>query len=175
MAENGNASGSDQPQESRNRGRNEGNGDRNTGKCSVKLRRGSTECTNLKIIATKLANCPHATNNQDDVKEKPKVGEQAVDAEHDKDHGIVAGEIAEVVIDSSLYFPEVVWLRQSLQIQELGDRSDVGKSGGERLRSYTVETVGQVETGRQSVQRDADSSHCVLESDCNEERFDRSL
>ena len=128
MAENGDAGSSDQPQESGYGRRDESDGDCNTSQCSIHLRRGSTEGTNLKVTTSQFANSPHATSHKDDVEEKPHVGEQAVDGEHDKNNGIIAGEIAEVVVDSALNLPKVVWLRQSLEVEELGDRFDVGKS-----------------------------------------------
>lgn len=90
MAENGDASGSDQPKKRRDRRRNKCHRDSNTGKTSVELRRGGPEGSNFQVASSQLADRPHAANDEDNVEEKPEVGEQAVNAEHDKDHGIVA-------------------------------------------------------------------------------------
>ena len=94
---------------------------------------GCLESADLEVATFEPADEPHAKHNKDDIKEQPEVCDEGVDAEHDKDDGIVAGEVAQIVVDSTLHFAEIVGLGQSLDIEELGDGLDVGKPGGEGL------------------------------------------
>lgn len=126
---------------------------------SVELRSASTEGTNLKIIAVEAANDPHAGDDKDDVEEQDPVGEQSIDAEHDKDDSIVAREMAQVIVDARLHLGKVGGLRDSLHVEELGQRSKVGEATTERTRAKALEALAKVDAGRNDVQRDLNASH----------------
>lgn len=110
MAENGDACGANQPQKGGDGRRNESHGYGNAGQTSVELGSSGSESAYLQVISTKFANSPHAANDKDDVEKKPKIGEQAIDTEHDKDDGIVGGEVREIVVYTTLNLAEVVRL-----------------------------------------------------------------
>jgi hypothetical protein len=54
------------------------------------LRGGEAILANLEVLSVKLADCPHAHRDKDDIEEQDQVGEQGVDGEHNEDNGIVA-------------------------------------------------------------------------------------
>ena len=87
-----------------------------------------TRETNIQISSLKLADAEHTTYDQDDDKQQEQVREQAVDAEHDEDDGIVAAEVRQVVVDSGLHIAEVSGLRESLEVEELRERLEVGEA-----------------------------------------------
>lgn len=146
MAKNGDAGGSDQPESSGERVCDYTNRDCYTQHGGVELSCGSTEETNIEIAALELADSPHATNYEDDVEEQKQVGEQSVDAEHDEKDGIIAGEIAEVVIDAVLDFAKVLRFRETLEVKKFANGFQIGKAAGDGLRADTVEAALQVQT-----------------------------
>ena len=95
----------------------------------------------VEVLSLKLADNPHAAHNEHDDKEEGHVGDQAVDAQHDKQHCVVAREVSKVVVHPGLYLREVYWLGQSLDIEKLGDGSQVGEPGGQRLGAYAGEPL----------------------------------
>lgn len=159
MAENGDAGGANQPQKCGDGRSNESPRHCNADQASVKLGSGGTEGAYDQIVSTQLADSPHATGDKNDVEEKPQVGEQAVDTEHDENNGIVGGEVGEIVIDATLDLDEVVGLGKSLDVQEFGDGFDVGKSRGDRLGTNTAEAIREVQARGDGVERDANSGH----------------
>ena len=92
-------------------------------------------------MPSRLADAEHATNDKADDKEKKQIGEQAVDAEHDKDGGIVAREVTQVVVDSALDLAEVGGLGDALYVEELGDGPQVGEAGRDGCRAQTIEAA----------------------------------
>lgn len=84
----------------------------------------------MQVIALELADTEHATNDKADDKEQKQVGEQAVNAEHGEYCGIVAGEIAQVVVHATLDLTKIGGLGDALHIEELGDGSQVGEARG---------------------------------------------
>lgn len=159
VTEDGHARCADEPEQGRERRSNQTQRHGDTNKCSVKLRTRGTEGANFKIMSVKLSNEPHAHNHKDDVKEQQPVGKEGIDAEHNKDNGIVAGVVAQVVVDSRLHLNKVVRLGETLEVEELVDRSQVGEAAAERTRSEALEAVAQVEAGRNNVKRDLNARH----------------
>lgn len=90
---------------------------------SVELRCSGAQAADLQVCALELANAIHAANDEEDDEQEQEVGEEAVDAEHDEDDGIIAGEVAQVVVDPALDFGEIGRLGDALKVEELGDRS----------------------------------------------------
>jgi len=70
-------------------------------------------------LTAQSANPPHASDNEDDDEQQQQVRKQRVDAQHDEENGIVAAEIAEVVVDPALGFAEVCRLRETFDVEEL--------------------------------------------------------
>lgn len=159
MAKDDNAAGADQPHDGAERRRDQTDRNRDDVQTSVELRGREASRADLEVLAVQLANDVHAEDNEDDVEQKPRVGEKGVDAEHHEDDGIVAGEVAQVVVDARLDFGEVLRLRHPLDIEELRDRAEVGKTAGHRGRAKATEPVSQVEPARQSVDRDREARH----------------
>lgn len=113
----------------------------------------------LKVLAVELSDEIHAENDEDDIEQEPRVGEEGVNAEHDKDNGIVAREVAQVVVDTRLDLSEVLGLRHALDVEKLRDRAQVRKAVGEGRRADVRESVAQVEPGGQGVERDLYARH----------------
>lgn len=155
MAQNSDARGSDEPKNGGEGRSPEAEWDSDDKQRGVELGGGGAPAAELKVVALELANTVHAANHEADDEEQHHVGEQAVDAEHDKDSRIVAREVAQVVVDPALHFAEIGGLREALHIEELGNGAQVREARGERLRPQAIEAPG--ESGRQGVQRNAQS------------------
>lgn len=125
MANDDQAAGANQPHDSEEGRREKTDRDRNDVQSRVQLRSGEAVLANLKITAVELANEPHAGNDEDNVKEQPRVSEQGVDAEHHEHDSIVAGEVAQVIVDAGLHLGEVFGLGEALDIEELRERAQV--------------------------------------------------
>lgn len=135
MAQDGDAAGPDEPEH-----RGEGRGDDHEGNAddeetSVKLAGRELGEAKVQISAAQLADPPHATNDEEYDEEQREVGQQRVDAEHDEDSGIVAAEVAKVVVDARLDLAEVLGLAEALDVEELRDGLQVRESRGYRLRA----------------------------------------
>lgn len=110
-------------------------------------------------MAIELANEPHADNYKDDVEEQQPVCEQGVNAQHNKDNSIVAGIVAQVVVDARLHLNKVGRLRETLEVEKLADGSQVGEAAAEGARSKALEAIAEVEAGRDNVERDLNARH----------------
>lgn len=121
------------------------------------MRSSCAEGRELEIIALELADAEHSADNEADDEEQEQVCQQAVDAEHDKNSGIVAGEVAQVVVYTALDFTKVGGLGNALDIEELGDGPQVGKARGDGGAAQTVEAAREVHSRRQGVDRDAEA------------------
>ena len=99
------------------------------------------EPSDVEVLSLKLPDTPHAAHDEHDDKEEGRVGDQAVDAQHDKQYCVVAREVSKVVVHSGLYLSKVCGLGQSLDVEKLGDWSQVGEPGGQRLGSYAGEPL----------------------------------
>lgn len=157
MAQNSDTGGSNEPENSAKRRSPEAQGNADDQKRRVQLGSGRAPTANLQVVALELANAVHATDEQKDDEEECQICEQAVDDEHGENSGIVAREVAEVVVDSALHLAEVGWLGDALHVEELGDRAQIREAAGEGLRLQAVEATGEVQPGRQSVNGDAES------------------
>lgn len=164
VAKNDHTAGANEPHDGAEGRRNQADRDGNDVQTGVQLGGGEAGLADLEVLAVELADEKHAEDDEDDVEKKPGVGEQSIDAEHGKDHGIVAGEVTEVVVDTRLGFGEVLGLRQPLEVEELRDGPEVRESAGQGGRTDAVESVSQLETARQSVNGDLDACHVWLRS-----------
>jgi hypothetical protein len=131
----------------------------NDEQCRVELGRGSAPAADLQVVSVKFANGEHASDYEADVEEQRQVGEQAIDAEHGEDSGIVAGEVAQVVIDAALGLAKAGRLRDALDVEELANGTQVGKAGGDGRGAQAVEASREVHAGRQGVDGDAEARH----------------
>lgn len=71
------------------------------------MRRRGAKGANLEILALEASDEPQAEDGEDHVEEKDQVCEKSVQAQHDEDDDIVAGIVAQVVVDSRLHLPKV--------------------------------------------------------------------
>ncbi|KAI6766439.1 hypothetical protein HG531_011661 [Fusarium graminearum] len=149
----------DEPEQGRERRGNQTQRHGDTNKCSVKLRTRGTKGANFKIVSIELSNEPHAHNHKDDVEEQQPVGQEGINAEHNKNNGIVAGVVAQVVVDSRLHLNKVVRLGETLEVEELVNRSQVREAAAERSGSEALEAVAKVEARRNNVERDLNARH----------------
>ena len=115
---------------------------------SVELRGIEATEADIQIPTTQLVNPVETAGDQDDNKEENEVGQQAVDAQHHKDHGIVAGEVRQVVVDSALHLTKVGRLGYALHVEELGDGAQVGKASGQGLAADVVEAITKTRSDR---------------------------
>lgn len=67
--------------------------------------------------------------------------------------------MAQVIVDARLHLGKVGRLRDTLDVEELGQRSQVGEATAERTRAKALESLAQVDAGRDDVQRDLNASH----------------
>lgn len=159
MTENGHARSANQPEQGRDWRSNQTHGNGDDDHSSIKLGCSSTESADFEIMAVEAADDEHASDDEHDVEHENPVGEQSVDAEHDKDDGIVAGVVAQVVVDTRLHLGEVCRLGDALDVEELGEGAQVGEATAERTGPEALEALAKVEAGRDDVQRDLDASH----------------
>lgn len=150
---------SNEPEQGRERRGNETDGDADNQETRPELRGGGPEGSNLEIAPVQLADAEHARHHKDDIKEEQPVGQQSVDAEHEEDDGIVAGEVAQVVVDARLHLAKVGGLGQALEVEELGDGPQVGEATAQRSGAQALEALSQVEAGRDEVEGDLDARH----------------
>lgn len=111
---------------------------------------------NVEILATELANSPHATDNENNDKEESQVREQAVDEEHEEDNGIVAGEVAEVVGHAVLSFGEVGGFGEEGEVEKLANGFKVGEAGRNGGLAGFIKAAREVEARRQGVHWDGE-------------------
>ena len=128
MANDGDSGGTNEPENKRERRsqQSERNGD--DGKRGVELRGGCAPGANLEIVAFEPADAVHATDDEDDDEEQAQVVKQAVDAEHNKDSSVVAGKVAQVVVDAALGLTKAGRLGDALEIEKLADGAQVGEA-----------------------------------------------
>lgn len=157
VTQNADAGSSNEPEGGRDGVGDDADWDGDDCQSGVELGGSCAEETDVKVASLELSDTEHAANDQDNVEEEKPVGQQGVNAEHDEEHGIVAGEIAQVVVYPILDFAEVLWFGKTLEVKELGDGLQVGEAVGDGLRAHVVEAAGQVETGRESVEGNIDA------------------
>lgn len=154
MAKDGHTSCADQPKDRRDGRSPDTKRDANTQQSSVELRSVEAAEADVQVTAIKFTDAPKTGSHKDDDEEQKGVGQQAVDAEHNKDDGIVAGEVAQVVVDAALDLSKIGRLRNALEVEELGDGAQVGETSAQRLAAEGVEAV--TETRGDRVNRDRD-------------------
>lgn len=143
VAKDGHTGSTNQPQDGRDGGCQEAHGHRDTEQGRVQLGSVETPEAQVQVATVQLANSPETGADEDNEEHQSPVGQQAVDAEHDKDDGIVAREVAEVVVDATLDFTKVGGLGQALEVKEFRDRAQVGESGAHGLAADAVESIAE--------------------------------
>lgn len=161
VAEDDHARSTNEPEQRRERRGVQAQGHRDDEKTGPQLGCGGLERADLEITTVELANEEHARNNKDDVEKQQPVGQQSVDAEHQEDDAVVAGEVGEVVVPSRLDLAKVGGLGEALHVEELADRTQVGEAAAQAAGTHAVEALLQAETVRQGVDGDLDASHGV--------------
>ena len=159
VADDDHAARADQPHHGAKNPSEQCDGDGDDVETRVQLHRRETVLAELQVAALELADQEHAEGDEDDVEKQPEVGEQAVDAEHGEDDGVVAREVAEVVVDTRLHLAEVGGLADALDVEELGDGPQVREAAGERPGAHAGEALRDVQARRQNVYRDLDAGH----------------
>lgn len=172
MAENADARRTDKPESGTKGIGDDGKGNGDDEQSGVQLRSGGAEVANLDVATLELADTVHTTNDEEDVESQEPVCEQGVDAQHDEEDGIVAGEVAKVVVDAVLYFAKVLGLGDLLEVEELGDRLQVGEAGTDGLRADTVKATLQVESRRDGIDGKIDRH---FDEGCEVERVSKSV
>ena len=110
MTENANTRRTDKPESGTEGVGDDGKGNGDDEQSGVELRSGGAEVANLDIATLEFADTVHTTDDEEDVEGQQPVCEQGVDAQHDEEDGIVAGEVAKVVVDAVLDFAKVLGL-----------------------------------------------------------------
>ena len=118
MAEDGDSTRADEPKHGRDGRGDQDERDSDDEKAGVKLRGRGAQEAEVKILTLEHTDAPDAADDEDDDEEEAQVGEQAVDAEHDEEGGIVAAEIAKVVVDAALGLAKVCRLGDALEVEE---------------------------------------------------------
>lgn len=161
VTENSNARSADQPQEGA-----EGRGDEtkrngNDKEASVELRGRRLEGTNLEITTLETSDTVHTGNDEENVEKKEPVGQERIQAEHDEEDGIVAREVAEVIVDTGLDLREVLGLRDTFEVEELSDGTQVREAAGDATRAHASHALPDVETGCEDIDGNLNASHCI--------------
>lgn len=159
MSEDANARCANQPQNSADGRRPDTERNSNNQKTSVQLRRSSASEPNVEIGTLKLGDTEHAANNEYNDEKQEQVCEQAVNAEHNEDDGIVAAEVGQVVVDASLDLAEVLRLGETLEVEEFADGLQVGETAAEPLRADCIEAAAQVEPAGEGFVGDVHAGH----------------
>lgn len=128
VTESSHASSTNQPEGKRDRGCPETERNSNDEQSRVELRGTCAKEADVEIATVEFANSVHTTGDQDNDKQKNGVCEETVDAQHEEDDKVVAGEVGEVVVDTALHFAKVGWLGDTLNVEELGDGLEVGET-----------------------------------------------
>jgi hypothetical protein len=160
VTEDGHARSTNEPQHSRDWRGNQTERNSDDYKARVQLRRRGTDVTENEVAAVEEANEIHADNDEDDVEQKERVGDEGVDAQHSKDSGIVAGVVAQVVVDTRLGLVEVGGLGEPLEVEELADGSQVAEASAHRGGADALEPFAKVEARGDGLNRNLDASHC---------------
>ena len=87
------------------------------------------------------------------------MGEQAVDAEHREDSSVIAGEVAQVVVDTALRLTKVGRLGDALEIEELADGAQVGEARRDGGGAQAVKTSSEVHPGGKGGDGDVEARH----------------
>ena len=112
-------------------------------------------------MAPEEANEKHAGDDEDDVEEQRPVGQESIDAQHGEHGGIVAGKVAQIVVDTGLSLAEAGRLGDALEIKELRDGLQIGEAIGHGSRAQAFKTVRKIETRRNDVERNLNARHDV--------------
>ena len=159
VAQDRDAVGSDQPQQGCQRARPQEDRHANDQDTSVELGGRQASKTKLQVPSVEPPDDEHAGAHEDDVEEQRRVREQAVDAEHQRHHEIVGGEVAQVVVDARLHLAKVGRFGEALEIAELGHGLEVGEAGADGLRAHRVGELIEIQSVGDSIDGDADSCH----------------
>lgn len=159
VANDDNAASAEQPE---NRAESWGNetqdGDGNN-QGSVALRARGAKGSDNEILSIELAEKPETREQEDDVEEQKRAGNQGVDAQDEEAGSVVAREVAQVVVDTRLHLGEVGRLREALEVAELADGPQVGEAAREGGVAEASEAVLNVQARRQDVEGDLEASH----------------
>lgn len=157
VAEDGDSRGTDQPEDRRDRGGPDTQRHGHDQQPGIEL--GGVEASNpqFQVAPFQLPDAVQTSGDQDDDKEQDRVREQAVDAQHHKDHGIVAREVGQVVVHATLDLAEIGRLGKTFEIQEFGNRAEVGKAGANGLGTDAVEAITKSRGDR--IDGDLDGAH----------------
>lgn len=128
MTESSHASSTNQPEGKRDGRRPETERNSNDEQCGVQLRGTCAKESDIEIATIEFADSVHTTSDQDNDEQENGVREETVDAQHEEDNEVVAGEVGEVVVDTALHFAKVGWLGDALDVEELGDGLEVGET-----------------------------------------------
>lgn len=107
------------------------------------MRGAGAEESDIKIAAVEFANSVHTPGDEDNDKQQNRISEESVDAQHEEDDEVVAGEVGEVVVDTALHFAKVGGLGDTLNVEELGDGLEVGETRAHRRRAYALKPVAE--------------------------------
>lgn len=156
MTDNADTRGTDEPESGAEGVGEDGKRNGDDQQTGVELRSSGAESANLNITTLEFANTVHTTNNEENDESQEPVGDQGVDAQHDEEDSIVAGEVAKVVVDTVLNFAEVLRLGDLLEVEELGDGFQIGEAGADGLGANIVKATLEVETRCNGIERKVD-------------------
>lgn len=156
MTDNADTGGTNEPESRAERVREDGKRNGDDEQTGVELRSSGAESANLNVTALEFADTVHTANNEENDEGQEPVGDQGVDAQHDEEDGIVAREVAKVVVDAILNLAEVLRLGDLLEVEELGDGLQVGEAGADGLGANIVKATLEVETRCDGIERKVD-------------------
>ena len=159
MTKNGHTRSTDQPKHGRPRGSIQAERDGDNEKTGVELRSSGTECANNKILAIQTTDEEQTSDDDKDIEQQGKVGQECVDGQHSENACVVGGEEAQVVVHARLSFTKVGRLRNTLEVAELPDGTQVLKAGSHGAIAQALEAFAKVEAGRDNVKGNLNSRH----------------
>lgn len=158
VTESSHASSTNQPEGKRDGRCPETERNSNDEQCGVELRGTCAKKSDVEIATVEFADPVHTTGDQYNDKEKNGVSEETVDAQHEEDDEVVAGEVGQVVVDTALHFAKVGGLGDTLYIEKLGDGFEIGKTRAHRCRAHALEAVAEARSDE--VDGDLELGHC---------------
>ena len=159
MTQHSHANSSHQPKSRSHRRGPDKDRNANDEQACVELRCCQAREAELEFTAIELPDRKEAYSHEDHIEEEGKVCKQAVDREHHGDGKVIALEVAQVPVDSTLDFAEIGGFGEAFDVKEFIDGFEVCEARGQGLCANSFETGLKVQARGESLDGDADSRH----------------
>lgn len=150
MSENSHCAGADEPEYSGEWRGDQEERDGDEEQPGIELTSRCSPVSNLEVLSAQSPDAVHSSDDEKDEEKQPPVCQQAVDAEHGKDSGIVGREVPKVVVDSALRFSNICRFRDSLEVEEFVEGAKVSEPRPYGLRAQVVKSSREIKARSQN-------------------------